>query len=125
MKRISLILLVGLLGGCSYAHSHKSVAKSIIKSSRCRTLDKKVGKYSSVMIRKDCLKVGQVEVVILLHAVARTSADRKMVVAKKGVEESTRMLVEMLGYRPKLSTMAITRVRSIPCYVFLILGAVH
>lgn len=123
MKYVILILSV-LFVGCTSNRGRVVSTPAVKKSSlQCKTVGKKVGKYSSVMVRRNCLKKGRSEVVILLHAVKFAPMKDKLTVAKKGIEESARLMLSILEFKPKLAAMAITTVNGIPCYVFLITGS--
>ena len=130
----TICLIFGLLGaflilsGCATKSVHRHIPTSLTDtstSSRCKIVGKSVGKYSSVVVRKDCLRKGLTEVTILLHGVKRVegqSREKKMRVAQMGVIEATKSVIKILGFRPSLSALAITKYKGIPCYVFAVVG---
>ena len=123
-----LLITLLILSGCANHSAHKTIPTSLTDtsaSSRCKMVGKKVGVYSSVVVRKDCLKKGLTEITIFLHGVKRIEGQSRikvMRVAQMGVIEATKEVIKILGFRPSLSPMAITKVKGIPCYVFAVVG---
>lgn len=130
----TLGLLMGLLGaffilsGCAHHSAHKTIPTSLTDTSastRCKVVGKKVGIYSSVIVRKDCLKKGLTEITIFLHGIKRVEGKSERIVlqtAQMGVIEATKEVIKILGFRPTLSALAITKYKGIPCYVFAVVG---
>ena len=45
-----------------------------------------------------------------------------MRVSQIGVIEATKSVIKILGFRPSLSALVITKYKGIPCYVFAVVG---
>lgn len=132
----SLVLILGLmgaftlLGGCTTVPSNKipTVVKSMKQDlSRCKIVGKSVDKYSTVLVRKDCLRPGVTEVTIVLHVHKDKyfkSLRRKelLKMATKGMEEAYHSMIRLLGFKPKLASMGIVRMGNVPCYLFVVIG---
>ena len=82
-----------------------------------------MGSYATVVIRRGCLKRRVIDITILLQGVKDSDSKKvQMENANKGIGEATQMMIRILGFRPKLAAMVITRVKGIPCYVFIVTG---
>ncbi len=126
---VGLMAAFTLLSGCSLHEAHPSVAPRKIYSaekklvSRCKIVGKKVGKYTTVLIRRNCLRAGKTEVVVWFHALKSThSKDEVIKVVQLGTEEATKAMIKVLGFKPALALLPIPKVKGYFSYVFLVVG---
>lgn len=124
MKHFLILLSVLFIGGCS-AHTHKpSTSKNeVVKSfsSRCKIVGKKKGKYTTVLVRRGCLRKGRTTIVVWFHAI-KPGVDKRTAVrlVKLGVEEATKEFISILGYTPKLALLPVPVVRGYFSYTFIV-----
>ena len=125
---IGLLITLLTISGCASHSAHKKIPTGLTDTSaslRCKVVGKKVGIYASIVVRKDCLKKGLTEITIFLHGVKKVEGQSRikvMRVAQMGVIEATKEVIKILGFRPKLAPMAITKYKGMPCYVFAVVG---
>ncbi len=129
---VALLEAFALLSGCAAVHKHEPTVPGPdrfeqMNASRCKIVGKKKGLYSTVLVRKDCLRQGVTEVTIILHVhkdkyFKSLSRKNLLKIAVKGMEESYHSMVKILGFKPKLASMGIVRMGNVPCYLFIVTG---
>lgn len=126
-----MVLVIGLmaaftiLGGCSVEHSHKTstLVKKTTSQPRCKKLGFTKGRWANVAVRRCMFEKRVTEVTIWLHGVnPNDTKENQLKAASMGIKESTVMMIRILGFKPKLAAMSISRIYGRPCYVFFVIG---
>ncbi len=94
--------------------------------SRCRVVGKRIGKYASVVVRRNCFKNGLTEVIVFFPGLKYITDPEKQrfEIIFYGLDEAAQAILSILKFKPKLTTLIITRVDGIPCYIFAVVGIV-
>jgi hypothetical protein len=103
--------------GCS-SHTHTYTIPKVVKKyklpDRCKTLYKTKNTYSTILIQKDCLRVGLTTIVVLVLY----TKDKGKLAAK----ESLIHITNYLKFKPQLVLITMGNIKGMPFYLFAITG---
>lgn len=120
----TIALLLGLAGAflllsaCGTPHHPKPSSPKAPKfsvSKRCRTIGTAAGQYVTMAAQRNCLKNGVTTVAIM---VLYPKQDKPTEIA----EETVKLLITMLGFKPKLALLTMGRAKGKPFYIFIVTG---
>lgn len=114
-----LLILSMLMMGCNFSNPAKKTTPPT--NPYCKKVGKKKGKYTTVLIRRGCLKRGRTTIVVWFHSIKPgMGRNQATILVKKGIEESVKTIINILGYRPKLAFLPVPKVRGYFSYTFIV-----
>lgn len=81
---------------------------------RCKILGAVRGKYMDMTIMQNCLRNGFTTVTFYIHDVRNEG--------KEAIKEAVQAMLHVLGFRPKLAPLVITKIKGKPVLIFIMLG---